>query len=108
MVDRLLASPHYGERWGRHWLDVARYSDTKGQPRRNTEDNVNPFAWTYRDYVIRSFNENKPYNIFILEQIAADRLTTSGAQSDEPRRAGLFDRGRPFHGHAERHPQRPH
>jgi hypothetical protein len=74
VVDRLLASPHYGERWGRHWLDVARYSDTKGQPRRNTEDNANPFAWTYRDYVIRSFNENKPYNIFILEQIAADRL----------------------------------
>ncbi|HEX9046000.1 MAG TPA: DUF1549 and DUF1553 domain-containing protein, partial [Verrucomicrobiae bacterium] len=77
VVDRLLASPHYGERWGRHWLDVARYSDTKGQPRRNVEDNANPFAWTYRDYVIRSFNEDKPYNIFILEQIAADRLTTS-------------------------------
>ncbi len=77
VVDHLLASPHYGERWGRHWLDVARYSDTKGQPRRNTEDNANPFAWTYRDYVIRSFNDNKPYNIFILEQIAADRLTTS-------------------------------
>ena len=74
VVDRLLASPHYGERWGRHWLDVARYSDTKGQPRRNDEDNANPFAWTYRDYVIRSFNENKPYNVFILEQIAADRL----------------------------------
>ena len=74
VVDRLLASPHYGERWGRHWLDVARYSDTKGQPRRNTEDNANPFAWTYRDYVIRSFNENKPYNIFVLEQLAADRL----------------------------------
>ena len=74
VVDRLLASPHYGERWGRHWLDVARYSDTKGQPRRNTEDNLNPFAWTYRDYVIRSFNEDKPYNKFILEQIAADRL----------------------------------
>jgi hypothetical protein len=77
VIDRLLASPHYGERWGRHWLDVARYSDTKGQPRRNTEDNANPFAWSYRDYVIRSFNEDKPYNIFIREQIAADRLTTS-------------------------------
>lgn len=74
VVDRLLASPHYGERWGRHWLDVARYSDTIGQPRRNVEDNANPFAWTYRDWVIRSFNENKPYNIFILEQLAADRL----------------------------------
>ena len=77
VVDRLLASPHYGERWGRHWLDVARYSDTKGQPRRNTEDNINPFAWTYRDYVIRSFNEDKPYNQFILEQIAADRLAST-------------------------------
>jgi hypothetical protein len=77
VVDRLLASPHYGERWGRHWLDVARYSDTKGQPRRNVEDNANPFAWSYRDYVIRSFNEDKPYNIFVMEQIAADRLSTS-------------------------------
>jgi len=74
VVDRLLASPHYGERWARHWLDVARYSDTKGQPRRFVEDTVNPFAWTYRDYVIRSFNENKPYNQFVVEQIAADRL----------------------------------
>jgi len=77
VVDRLLASPQYGERWGRHWLDVARYSDTKGQPRRYFEDNLNPFAWTYRDYVIRSFNEDKPYNQFILEQIAADRLAST-------------------------------
>ena len=77
VVDRLLASPHYGERWGRHWLDVARYSDTKGQPKRFVEANLNPFAWTYRDYVIRSFNEDKPYNQFILEQIAADRLSTT-------------------------------
>jgi hypothetical protein len=84
VVDRLLASPHYGERWGRHWLDVARYSDTKGQPRRNTEDNANPFAWTYRDYVIRSFNENKPYNIFILEQIAADRLLAMPSWDHNP------------------------
>ena len=77
VVDRLLASPHYGERWGRHWLDVARYSDTKGQPRRNTENTINPFAWTYRDYVVRSFNEDKPYNQFIMEQIAADRLAST-------------------------------
>ncbi|MGA2245642.1 MAG: PSD1 and planctomycete cytochrome C domain-containing protein [Verrucomicrobiota bacterium] len=84
VVDRLLASPHYGERWGRHWLDVARYSDTKGQPRRNTEDNANPFAWTYRDYVIRSFNENKPYNIFILEQLAADRLLAMPTWNHNP------------------------
>ena len=74
VVDRLLASPHYGERWGRHWLDVARYSDTKGQIRRQREDPNNPYAWTYRDYVIRSFNEDKPYNVFIIEQLAADKL----------------------------------
>jgi hypothetical protein len=74
VVQRLLDSPHYGERWGRHWLDTARYSDTKGDIRRNREDPNNPFAWTYRDYVIRSFNEDKPYNIFIIEQLAADKL----------------------------------
>ena len=74
VVDRLLASPQYGERWGRHWLDVARYSDTKGQIRRQREDPNYPYAWTYRDYVIRSFNEDKPYNLFIIEQLAADKL----------------------------------
>jgi hypothetical protein len=74
VVDRLLASPHYGERWGRHWLDVARYSDTKGQVPRQREDPHSPYAWTYRDYVIRSFNDDKPYNIFIIEQLAADKL----------------------------------
>jgi hypothetical protein len=77
VVDRLLVSPHYGERWGRHWLDVARYSDTKGQIRRNREDPNLPYAWTYRDYVIRSFNEDKPFNQFILEQIAADKLPST-------------------------------
>ena len=74
VVDRLLASPHYGERWGRHWLDVARYSDTKGQIKRQREDPHYPYAWTYRDYVIRSFNADKPYNLFIIEQLAADKL----------------------------------
>jgi hypothetical protein len=74
VVDRLLASPHYGERWGRHWLDVARYSDTKGQVRRQREDEAYPYAWTYRDYVIRSFNDDKPYNVFIVEQLAADKV----------------------------------
>ncbi len=74
VVDRLLASPHYGERWGRHWLDVARYSDTKGQVRRQREDPNYPYAWTYRDYVIRSFNDDKPYNLFVIEQLAADKL----------------------------------
>ncbi len=77
VVDRLLASPHYGERWGRHWLDVARYSDTKGQIKKQREDENYPFAWTYRDYVIRSFNEDKPYNLFITEQLAADKLPST-------------------------------
>jgi len=74
VVDRLLASPHYGERWGRHWLDVARYSDTKGQIRRQRDDPNYPYAWTYRDYVIRSFNDDKPFNLFVIEQLAADKL----------------------------------
>jgi cytochrome c553 len=74
VVDRLLASPRYGERWGRIWLDVARYSDTKGEVRRAQESPLSPFAWTYRDYVIRAFNEDKPFNEFLVEQIAADKL----------------------------------
>ncbi|HZP83295.1 MAG TPA: PSD1 and planctomycete cytochrome C domain-containing protein [Chthonomonadaceae bacterium] len=72
VVDRLLASPRYGERWGRHWLDVARYADTKGYV--FTEDAVYHNAYTYRDYVIRAFNQDLPYNQFILQQLAADRL----------------------------------
>jgi len=76
VVDGLLASPHYGERWGRHWLDVARYADTKGQAdRRRQETPVYPYAWTYRDYVIKAFNDDLPYDQFIREQLAADRLT---------------------------------
>ena len=75
VVDALLASPRYGERWGRHWLDVARYSDSKGQfDRRRGETSIYPYAWTYRDYVIKAFNEDLPYDQFIREQIAADRL----------------------------------
>ncbi len=72
VVDRLLASPHYGERWGRHWLDVARYADTKGYV--FFEDKDYPWAYTYRDYVVRSLNEDKPYDRFVVEQIAADQL----------------------------------
>ena len=72
LVDRLLASPRYGERWGRHWLDVARYADTKGYVFQ--EERRYPFSYTYRDYVIRAFNEDRPYDRFILEQLAADKL----------------------------------
>ncbi len=70
LIDKLLASPHYGERWGRHWLDVARYADSDGFE----HDYDRPNAWMYRDYVIRSFNEDKPYHVFIKEQIAGDEL----------------------------------
>jgi Protein of unknown function (DUF1553)/Protein of unknown function (DUF1549)/Planctomycete cytochrome C len=72
VVDRLLASPHYGERWGRHWLDIARYADTKGYV--FLEERRYPYAYTYRDYVIRAFNEDLPYDRFIVQQLAADRL----------------------------------
>ena len=83
VVDRLLDSPHYGERWGRYWLDVARYADTKGDtPQR--EDPRYPFAWTYRDYVIDAFNSDKPYNQFIMEQLAADRLLAEQIRRGAP------------------------
>jgi hypothetical protein len=72
VVDELLASPRYGERWGRYWLDVARYSDTKGYVFQ--EERKYPYAYTYRDWVIRSLNEDLPYDQFLIEQIAADRL----------------------------------
>ena len=72
VVDRLLASPRYGERWGRFWLDVARYADTKGYV--FEEERRYAFAWTYRDWVIRAFNEDLPYDQFIAQQIAADLL----------------------------------
>ena len=71
VVERLLRSPHYGEQWGRHWLDVVRYADTSGFA--NDFDRGN--AWRYRDYVVRSFNNDKPYAQFVAEQIAGDEWT---------------------------------
>ncbi len=71
MIDELLASPHYGERWGRYWLDVAGYADSEGGV---SADPVRDVAWKYRDYVIRAFNGDKPYDRFLLEQIAGDEL----------------------------------
>jgi cytochrome c553 len=70
VVDRLLGSPRYGERWGRHWLDVARYADSTG----NDEDHRYPYAYRYRDYVIEAFNNDLPYDQFIKEQVAGDLL----------------------------------
>jgi hypothetical protein len=71
LVDRLLASPRYGERWARHWLDVAGYADSEGA---QNEDRVRPDMWRYRDYVVRAFNADKPYDRFLHEQIAGDEL----------------------------------
>src|SRR6202043_910161 len=76
VIDRLLASPQYGERWGRHWLDVARYADTRGYI--GAEDRHYAYSYTYRDYVIRAFNEDLPYDQFLGQQIAADLLPHDG------------------------------
>lgn len=74
LIDRLLASPHYGEQWGRHWLDVAGYADSDGY---TETDPVRPYAYKYRDYVIRAFNADKPYDQFLVEQLAGDELAGS-------------------------------
>ncbi|MEO6785458.1 MAG: DUF1549 domain-containing protein, partial [Chthoniobacteraceae bacterium] len=81
VVDRLLASPHYGERWGRHWLDVVRYADTCG----NASDYPVPQAFRYRNYVLQSFNDDLPFDQFVREQLAGD-LLTSATEEDRQRR----------------------
>ena len=86
VVDRLLASPRYGQRWGRHWLDVVRYADSNGM-----DDNiVHADAWRYRDYVIQAFNDDKPYDRFVREQLAGDLMTDWG---DDNRPEGLIATG---------------
>lgn len=79
LVDRLIASPALGERWGRHWLDVARYADTKGYVFQ--EERRYPYSYTYRDYVVSSFNADLPYDRFVVEQLAADRLPMGNDRS---------------------------
>jgi hypothetical protein len=89
-IDRLLSLPQYGERWGRHWLDLVRYAQTSGYER----DEEKPYAWRYRDYVIRAFNEDKPYNQFIVEQLAGDQLapvTADGIIASGFYRLGVWD-----------------
>ena len=79
LVDRLLASPAYGERWGRHWLDIAGYADSDGSL---AADRVRPEAWRYRDYVIQAFNRDMPFDRFLTEQLAGDELSDwRGAES---------------------------
>jgi cytochrome c553 len=75
VIDRLLASPHYGEHWGRHWLDVVRYADSNGLDENVAHGN----AWRYRDWVVRAFNDDKPYDDFVREQVAGDLLVGSNA-----------------------------
>ncbi|PHQ34649.1 PSD1 and planctomycete cytochrome C domain-containing protein [Rhodopirellula bahusiensis] len=90
LIERLLQSPHYGERWGRHWLDLVRYAETNSFER----DNPKPNAWKYRDYVIRSFNEDKPYDQFVKEQLAGDLLddvTTESLTATGYYRLGIWD-----------------
>ena len=82
LIDELLASSHYGERWGRHWLDVVRYADSAGFE----GDVFYPNAWRYRDYVIKSFNEDKPYDRFVQEQIAGDELFPNNLEME-----GFYD-----------------
>lgn len=87
LVDSLLQSPHFGERWGRHWLDLARYADSNGRDR----NVINYHAWRYRDYVIASFNADKPYDEFVQEQIAGDLMPAKDtAQRDERLTATAF------------------
>src|SRR5262249_25695704 len=86
VVDRLLASPRYGERWGRHWLDVARYADTKDGVLMYGDDRIRPYAYTYRDYVIRAFNDDLPFDRFTHEQLAADLIEP---KVEPPRLAAL-------------------
>ena len=96
LVDELLASPRYGERWARHWLDVVHYADTHGYDK----DKPRPNAWPYRDYVIRSFNADKPWSRFVQEQVAGDVLypgTRDGIEALGFIAAGPWD----FVGHAE-------
>ena len=95
VVERLLASPHYGERWGRHWLDVARYADTKGYVYAREERSF-VHAWAYRDWVVRAWNDDLPYDRFLQLQIAADQLVPAG--SPDLAALGFITGGRRFIG----------
>jgi len=97
-IDRLLASPAYGERWARHWLDIARYADTNGDRLNGKRQPLFPYAWTYRDYVINAFNADLPYDQFIVEQIAADRLPESEKDKSKLAALGFLTVGKRFMG----------
>lgn len=94
LIERLLDSPHYGERWARHWLDVARYADTKGYVRLQEQPNYY-YAYIYRDYVVRAFNEDLPFDQFVLEQLAADKIQV-GPDNRRLAALGFLTLGRRF------------
>ena len=94
VVDRLLASQHYEERWARHWLDLARYAESEGFK----SDETRPHAWRYRDYVIKAFNRDTPYDRFIREQIAGDQLWPDNSDA---RVATAFNRQYPDESNAQ-------
>jgi mono/diheme cytochrome c family protein len=99
LIDRLLASPRYGERWGRHWLDVARYADNQGGIFGG--QGVYPHAWTYRDYVIRAFNADLPFDRFVTEQLAADLLPTKPGDNRHLAALGFLTVGRKPNGNVD-------
>jgi len=94
-VDRLLASPHYGERWARHWLDLARYADTKGYLVASASRDY-PYAYTYRDWVVRALNEDMPYDQFLTQQLAADRGPQPDGFNPDLAALGFLTVGRRF------------
>ncbi|RYD70230.1 MAG: DUF1549 domain-containing protein, partial [Verrucomicrobiaceae bacterium] len=94
VVDRLLASPGYGERWGRYWLDVARYADSKGYVFQ--EERRYPYSYTYRDWVIQAFNNDLPYDQFLIQQIAADQLAPTKEDTRTLAAMGFLTLGRRF------------
>ncbi|MBI2929193.1 MAG: DUF1553 domain-containing protein [Verrucomicrobia bacterium] len=98
-IERLLSSPHYGERWARHWLDLARYAESEGFK----ADETRPNAWRYRDYVIKSFNDDKPYDRFVQEQLAGDELWP---EEPDARVATAFNRHYPDESNARNLVQR--
>jgi hypothetical protein len=103
VVDRLLASPHYGERWGRHWMDLVRYADTAG----DNSDYPIPQAWLYRNYIIDAFNADKPYDQFVREQIAGDLLPArhQAHRNEQVIATGYIAMARRFGSVVDRYPQ---
>ena len=93
-VDNLLASPRYGERWARHWLDVARYADSMGFGGGGGQDKPYPFAWTYRDWCVRAFNEDMPFDRFVVTQLAGDLASVTPDDNRNLAALGFFNVGR--------------